>query len=217
MLKNKLPKIIFLLIIIALPFTMKAQYMSIVEQKAQLIYKIIQHLTWPNDNEMNYILIGTVNSSQEMLKQLKKNKLSRIKTGIQIEIYNFNSINDIRAIDVKGYMVFPHIIFLENNNETEIYQVFDKIEEERTVLITVDRKNSKEVMINFIIDRSGFVSFEFSFDNLAKQQIKVPERFIGLGGTNLNAEFLLDKTEKELDATKNELKAKEAENPSKRR
>ena len=212
MFKNTLPKIIFLLVIIALPFTMKAQYNSIEVQKAQLIYKIIEQLQWPNDNEMNYILIGTVNSSPELLKQLKKKKPSYIGTGIKVEIHNFNSVDEIQAINVKGVNVFPHIIYLEKNTETEIKQVLSKINNKTTLLITDNWGNNKDIMVDLFIDKNvKRVGFAFSFKNIENQGISVPDRFIGLGGKNLNAQTLLDKTEKELKAKENQLQAKEDE------
>ena len=98
--------IILILFIFVHLFTLNAQVVEINKQKALLIYEIIEHIMWPDDYEMNYILIATVNSSPGMLKQLKKNKPSSFVTGIEIEIHNFNSVEQINE-DLK---YFPRVI-----------------------------------------------------------------------------------------------------------
>ena len=124
--------IILILFIFVHLSTLKAQVTEIDKQKALLIYEIIEHIMWPDDYEMNFIFIATVNSSHGMIEQLIKNKPSSFVTGIEIEIRNFNSVEQIN----EDLEYFPRVIYLENSPIKDINQVLETITYISTLLIT---------------------------------------------------------------------------------
>ena len=197
------------------PFITKAQYENFEKQKAELIIDIYRDLVWPNDNSFDYIVIGIIDCSAEMEKELNKAKPKRMQTGIKIDIISYSNIEEIHH---KSY-TYPHIIYIASNNEADIQKLLNIIKDKPTILITDSWDNKLESQINLVTENSGqTISFEYNLENIKKQKISVPDKFIGMDGINLSAEKLLDETElklikkeQELERKKQELEKKELE------
>ena len=184
-----------------------AQVINIDRQKAVLIYKIIENVMWPDDYEMDYVLIATVNSSSGMLKELKRNKPNSFAIGIDFEIKNFKSVSEIN----ENLQYFPRVIYLENSTKEEVDYVLETIEFISTLLITDSYETKMRLMTNLFVDRNTFeVNFEYNIKNIMKQHIAVPDKFLEIGGEDL-AFIVLDETQTDLKQKEDILEKKEEE------
>ncbi len=189
-------------ILIIIPFILKAQYIPLNEQKADLIFKIFNFLVWKNDVQKDAFNFGVYKGSKELINALKKRKPSTFMTGITIQISNVKSIGEIPQYD---------IIIVEKQHLNEIEKILLTIKGTSTVLFTEEWNDKEKVVFNLFTEKSGEkVNFEYNLENLSKYNVSILnlKGFYALGGIDLNARKLLNKTKQELLKTEKLLKQK---------
>ncbi len=187
-----------------------AQYIPIEEQKAELIWNIQKYLVWENDQSLDRIVLGTYQCPKPMLDALIKTKPSKFRTGIDYYVINYNSIDEIRERCINCQMFY--IPSIHNDKVREIMSILDPYS---TLVITDEWYDRQRLMINIFVESSGQkVNFEYNLQNMMNHGISIfnQKKFDkDLGGIDLNAKALLERTSEKLKQVRQELQQREQE------
>ncbi len=136
-------------------------------------------------------MIGLVKSIE---KQQVKNK--------PIKIYTFSSIGEI---------VFTHILYITNDRNYFIKDIFDLIKNNNTLLITDRYEFQRYIMINFIYSDNSKIQFEINTKNIDDAKLKTSPKLVLLGGSEIDVRKLYLETEKSLKSEKEKAESFEKE------
>ncbi len=201
---NKFAKILFLLLLLAI--SSKAQYTSFDEQKAKLVYKLLDYLVYPQDEAKLHYNIGLYGCSQSLWNEFKKNKPSKIFSDKDVSLKKF---------DPYGSLVNYDVVFIDESKNDELPKIYENLLKAckggaAIALITNNWGNRENLTINFIIDNAGqFVQFEYSKDNLNKFNISLDARIENLPvAIDIKLNDILNTTKQKLEEAKKNLDAK---------
>ena len=201
---NKQAKILFLFLILTI--SAKAQYTSFDEQKAKLVYKLLDYLVYPQDETKLHYNIGLYGCSQKLWNEFKKNKPSKIFSDKDVTLKKF---------DPKGSMVNYDLVFVDKSKNNELPQIYDNLLKAcnsgaAIALITNNWDNKENLTINFIKDNAGqFEQFEYSKDNLNKFNISLDARIENLPvAIDIKLNDILNTTKQKLVEAQKNLNAK---------
>lgn len=200
---------ILILIFLSATIQLKAQYTSFEEQKALLVYKLLDYLVFPNDDIKIKYNIALYGCSENQIKAFKKNKPSKIFTDKSVNLLNFNPDGNLMSYD---------IVFIGESKLDEVPEIYNKYsnlaKQGYPIVIMTNQWNNKEdVTINFIVDNSGqFIKFQYSKENLNKFNISVDARIEQFApAIDINLNQILQNTKQQLEEAKKDLHRKVAE------
>ncbi len=200
-------KFLLYIILIFLASKAFAQYIPIDEQKAKLIWDIQKYLIWENDIYLDRIVLGTYKCPKDMLDALEKYKPSKFVTGINYQIINYQTLDQI-----KKYCHGCQLFYIPEEENDKVRQIFQILAPYSTVIITDEWYDKENLMINLFVESSGQqVNFEYNAENIMNHGVSLVKDFDKLGGIDLNAKKLLRQTKKELAKVEQNLKQKELE------
>ncbi|MCQ2976193.1 MAG: PAS domain S-box protein [Bacteroidales bacterium] len=209
--------LISLLLVELLPSKAIAQYgNSGDDQKAKLLYNIPLSLIWPNDEDIDNIFVGLVNASPQLVKSLKKEaKKPYPGSGSRVIVLEYSSVDEASSADNL------HLLYLPEKTDYEY--ALKKFAKTPVALISDNYSNLQKIMINFVDEVSGKISFNYSSTNLRTIKISVHESITkDLHGEDVSAKDLveeavrdtkkkLSQVEKDLADKQKQLKQKESE------
>lgn len=202
-------KIKFLIILIAIlscTLDTRAQYGDTPDdQKARLLYNIPRYLLWENDENITTIYIGTVNSDPDLLKALRKEARKPYPgAGTKVEVKDYVSVSDALSD--------PNINILYTSYSPDFRRAIDAFKKRPVAIISDNYVDQRVIMINFVDEKSGQVSFRYSSANLRNVGISVHENITKeLHGDDVSKDDIIKDKDKQLRNTQGELSKKEKE------
>jgi len=196
-------RILFIVIFLIFGSNLKAQYVSVEQQKADLIYKFPQFLIWEDDEYIDEITIGIYKGSYKMVEELKKATRKKYLNGTKATLVEFTDINEIAENPT-------YLLYIENNYNDLIPKILEKIKGSSIILITDSWSQGENIMFN-LLTLSSTVTFEFNREVIKNAGVAIVEDISTLGGTDIDAQSLLDKAKVELKKTETSLKEKQKE------
>ncbi len=176
------------------------------DQKAKLLYEIPKYLLWENDENITTIYIGIVNSDPDLFKRLRKEaRKSYPGAGTKVVVKDYVTVED--AVND------PNLNLLYIPYPPEVAKGFEALAQ-RPVAIVSDNYMDKGpyMMIDFVDEKSGLVSFRYSSANLRKVGISVHENLTrNLHGDDMSKSAMIDDKDSLLESFRTELALKEKE------
>jgi len=185
-------KHIILAVILFFSFTQSAisQRLSAEKVKAKYLFEFPRYMIWPNDDEIEVMLIGLVRPTPKLAAEMKEVAKNGYDNGIKIEVLIFNRIDDI---------VFTQILYVDSLMNPQMQKILKKIGTSPTALVTENYREKKYIMLNFL-ESKGNVMFQVNFENLAAAKIEKYPQFSQLGGTEITTKALFEESEKNLES-----------------
>jgi len=210
--KLKLYSILIIAILVLSCLKAFAQYgETAFEQKAKFLYEIPKYLLWENDEEISTIVIAVVNADSDFLRLLKREaRKGYPASGTKLTVKNFVSVSD--ALYDRSFNIL-YVPFAADYKEAR-----DGLKRKPIAIVSDNCEDSKSVMINFVDEKTGLVSFCFSSANLRKVGISVhPNMTKELHGDDISKDEIIQEQSKQLSMTQKELLQKEKELNSKQK
>jgi PAS domain S-box-containing protein len=160
--------------------------------KAGYIYSFLKNVSWENENLIDTFQIAIYGDDEAFINVLKEiEKLKAKEKPIKVKVYK--SISEITN---------PHILYITNDRNYFIKDVFDLISGRNTLMITDRYEFQRYVMINFLYSESSKIQFEINTKNLEDARFKSSPKLILLGGNEIDVRRLYVETEKSLISEK---------------
>ena len=202
---KKLRKTIILFFLSFIYSISNAQYFPYAEQKAVLFYNIFNNLMFINDAYKDSFTIGLYGCDDDFVKELKKRKPSKLITGNDISIINFNPNGQLSMYD---------IVIVGKSKNAELNTIYTKLlntakDNLISIALFTDQWQEKDkITINFKITSTNVVTFQYNTDNLDKFNITLSANIEKLKGEDLKTLDLLKEKQKQLQKAEIELKNK---------
>jgi len=199
--------VIFLIFIVNLK-ELKSQVISYNEQKALLLFKIIDLLAWPEDDIKTTFKVGLYGCPKDFENMINKHKPNKFFGGVGFKVDEINPYNSLIGIDV---------LIIDESKNQELEKIYNLVLENAKdgvaiLLVTNNWSNQEKLVFNFFIENSKeYVNFEYSIENLDKFNISATKKLGESSGINLSTKKLLDKAKIELQEAEKDLKKKEDE------
>jgi PAS domain S-box-containing protein len=145
------------------------------------IYNFAKNIKWENEEaikEFHFLIIGEDENLIQEMRNLSQTKTIR------------NKPIRISSSSVLGNIDDVHLIFITKDKESDLVQVFDRIEGKNILLVSDSYQDKRLIMINFVESEKGTLRFEINRANIINQRIQIMEDMILLGGTAIDVAAL---------------------------
>lgn len=175
------------------------------DQKAKLLYNIPRVLLWENDEDISVITIGMLNANENVVKALRREaKRPYPGSGTKVVVKTYQIIDEAYFDESLNMLYLP--------NASDFKTACLQMKSRAVVLVSDNYTDATKIMINFIDEKSGMVSFNFSSANLRKANISVHENITKeLHGEDVSKDDIIKDKDKQLSNTMKELGNKEKE------
>lgn len=213
-LASNIKKILFTFFAIIYATISYAQYGETTsDQKAKLLYDIPRTLLWENDEDISVIYIGIIldQGSEPLVKALHKYaKKPYPNSGTRVIIKSFGGVESAAADNQINLLYAPQA--------ADFKYALLLFKHRASAIVTDNCSDPKNIMINFITEKSGQVSFQYSSANLRKCGISIHENITKvLHGDDVSKDDIIRTKDDQLKNTMSELGKKEAELATKQR
>ncbi len=181
------------------------------DQKAKLLYEIPKYLLWENDENITTIYIGVVSGDPDLLKRLRREvRRPYPGAGTKVVVKEYMTVGEAVADTALSILYIPH--------SKELGDDIDRFKNRPVAIVSDNYVDQRLVMIDFVDEKSGVVSFRYSSANLRGVGISTHENITKvLHGEDLSKEAILDDKDALLKSFKSELALKEQELARKQR
>ncbi|MGJ8679783.1 YfiR/HmsC family protein [Paraglaciecola sp.] len=166
--------------------TVFAQKVNEEKVKAVFIFNFMKHTSWPNEESKSNFTIAIYNDPafHNVLSNLLANKQLRDKP---INVIEVDKINDAKIAE---------LVYIPTELNDNLERISFQLRRSETLLISQDTQNKKDVMINFVHNKStNNLSFEINKSNLIYEKLNISNELLLLGGTELDVATLYRETE----------------------
>lgn len=167
-----------LFIILLLPFVLLTQSAAIrLDQseeagariKAIYIYNFTKYIEWPTEYKEGNFIIGVYGTNVPLLGELNKMAASKMVGSQKLEIKSINAPSDAGQC---------HIVFILNDNSSQIGEVVNKIKGKSTLIVADKPGMAKQgAGINFSIVENK-QKIELNRGNIEKYKLKVASTLV---------------------------------------
>lgn len=181
------------------------------DQKAKLLYEIPKYLLWENDENITVIYIGIVNSDPDLFRQLRREARKPYPgAGTKVVVKDFVTVQD--AVNE------PNLNLLYIPYSPEVAKGVAAFAKRPVAIVSDNYEDQGMMMIDFVDEKSGVVSFRYSSANLRKVGISVHENITReLHGDDISKNEILYDKDSLLRSVRTELAQKEKELARKQR
>lgn len=186
-------KLLLILPIILLSFFAKSQQSFDNKKRAEAIFAISKHVTWPNEKDIDTFKIAVLEPNsfleQELIKLANSNPLLHNKP---IRIIRFSKVEEISSCVT---------IFANNDNGYDIDKILKMISGKHTLLITENYPFHKS-MVNYIIVK-GIRQYELNEPKIKEEGFQLYDLFVaGAVKSQADWESLYKQTDVQLQKEK---------------
>jgi len=184
--------------------TLKAQVTSS-DVKVAYIYRFTNYIEWQNQNNSNNFSIGVFEDDEIMLSKFRYLSKTRKIKNRKIKIVSIKNASQLEKEKLD-------ILCVNYKRNSDILNIFSKIKDKNTLLITDNCPFSESVMINFLpSEKVEVVSFEINKKNSYSEKLIIKPDILLLGGTYVDVRKLFKEKEDEIEAQKSELRKSKLE------
>ena len=144
-------------------------------QLVSSIYSIAKNIEWPKKETAFKIHVITTNEA--LKEQFRSTSQNQKIVGRNV------------SVSFTSYVITPQdadIIFVTNQYNTTIPTLLDRISGNSLLLVTDRYDKQRDVMINFLDEPSGELTFEFNRANITNQGLKLKPNIIDMSGSEVD-------------------------------
>lgn len=145
------------------------------QQMVSKAYSIIESIEWPKKETPFKIHIITTDNG--LKNQFRSTSQSRTLANRQV------------SVSFTSYVLIPEdvdAIFVTNQYNATIPTLLDRIGGKEVLLLTDRYDKQRDVMVNFLNDGTGGVTFEINRANVTNQGLRIKPQMNDLGGTEVD-------------------------------
>jgi PAS domain S-box-containing protein len=182
-------------------YSSSAQKLTDNQIKAGIIYSFLKYVFWENETQIDTFKIAVYGDDPSFVEVMKSMEKEQVKNK-PIKVYAFNSISEI---------IYTHVLFITNNRNYLIKDVFDLIKSHNTLLITDRYEFQRYIMINFVYNDNSKIQFEINSKNIEDAKLSTSPKLVLLGGSEIDVRKLYLESEKSLKTEKEKSESFEKE------
>lgn len=175
-----------------LHFPVFSQPLTDSQVKLGYIYNFIKNISWAEENRIDTITVAVYGKEDELIRSLKS--MERMEVNSKPIL-----VKTIRSL---GNIASAQVLFITNDQNNRIEDIFRQIQGSNTLLITDRCALQRYVMINFIYGADSLVRFEVNSKNIENAGLVMSPKLILLGGSEIDIRNLYLETEKTLVSEK---------------
>ena len=164
--------------------------------KAALTHKLIEHISWKNENSIFTFKLGILGQDkkfqQSLLNISKGRKLKQRKINIKV----FDRLEDVKDVQA---------LYLCNDQAGDIHNVFSFIKNKNILLLTDQCDDHKYIMLNLAFKENLESFFQVNKANLYIEGFEVSPKLLFLGGSEIDVRELYHKMRSDLVTEKSKV------------
>ena len=165
--------------------------------KAALVYKMLQHIEWPeNTKNLHLAYWGNDHQQWRTLQQLDGRPVNQH----QLTLTRLNTINPSQKFD---------ILLLDQSNSRELGNISHVVRDKGALLISDNASEDNLIMLNLTYTNAGKISFELNRYQIISAGLNLSNNILLLGGSEVDIARALDELNTELISKHSELKNNE--------
>ncbi len=171
--------------------------MSYESLKSLFVYQFTQYIEWEDEAEHNEFSIGVISNDSIMYNVFE-------------DLFLDEKINrkDVVVIPLSDENNLPHLqlLYVDSNSFVDISRIWEKIENQNTLLVTEKSKDPKYIMLNLTYSpETENVGFEINNPNILSQGFTIDPELLLLGGTEIDVRKLYYDMRNDLIQKENEI------------
>ena len=177
--------------LLALVFSAPAasEEVTVAEGKASLLYAMLEHTTWPQEDQIDHFVIGLYGRDKALLKVLRKEAPKFKVRGKSVVATYFSSTSEAKA---------AHILVIATSKNPKLVEIERKLHLSHTLIVTDGSDDQSHIMVNFTHPSKTRLSFEINRSNIVYAGLQLSKSILLFGGTELDAATIYKETEAEL-------------------
>ncbi len=172
--------------------TVRAQELTDPLIKTGLIHKFVQHVQWPQEEEIDTFRISLYGSEPELMSNLLLLESVTLK-GKPVSVRRFLRFSDIR---------FTHLLYVAKEKNADIERIANLIMGMNTLMVTDQARSRDRTMINFLPLKDGKADFEINKANIINANLTITPDLLLLGGTEVDVASLYKESQRGLQRLK---------------
>lgn len=198
---SRMPRVLALLVFLVVGLSsaeVKSVELDRDELLAVFIFRLAEHLSWPNATELNHYNIHLIDGRTGVYESLRK--ISRTKTlhGKPLAI--------TRGTD-GAIAPGTHLVFISQAQMEKYVPLYTSVAERPVILIADELDDHRMAMIDMHGDGKGGLFFEINKANILSRGVSIHPDIILLGGTEIDVAELYKKGQDELKVQSELLKS----------
>ncbi len=162
---------------------------TVEDGKATLLHAILNHTTWPDDEDIDQFIVGLYGYDPALLQTLNKALQEVTIRG--------------KSVDVRSYRTIPeakesHILVLTRATNYQLEKIDRELHLSQTLIVTDRSDDQRRIMINFTQPSETLLSFEINRSNIVYAGLELSKDILLFGGTELDVATIYKETEAEL-------------------
>lgn len=181
------------------------------DQKAKLLYEIPKYLLWENDETITTMYIGVVNGDPDLFKQLRREARKPYPgAGTKVVVKEYVTVDDAASDPNLNLLYIPY--------KPEVSLGIEALKNRPVAIVSDNYTDPRQIMLDFVDEKSGVVSFKYSSANLRDVGISVHENITReLHGDDISKNEILDDKDSILASVRSRLTQSEKELARKQR
>lgn len=181
--------LLVLLMVAISPVEVKSVELNRDELLAVFIFRLAEHLNWPNPGDINHYNIHLIDEHTEVFDSLRK--ISRSKTLHGKPFVITRGIDDDLTPGI-------HLVFISQAHMEKYAALYASVKERPVILIADDLDDHRMAMIDMHDDGNGGLFFEINKANILSRGVSIHPDIILLGGSEIDVAELYKKGQNEL-------------------
>ena len=175
------------------------------DQKAKLLYDIPKYLLWEHDENITTMYIGVVNGDPDLFKRLRREARKPYPgAGTRVVVKEYVTVQDAANDPELNLLYIPY--------KPEVSMGIEALKNRPVAIVSDNYTDPRQIMIDFVDEKSGVVSFKYSSANLRDVGISVHENITReLHGDDISKNEILDDKDSLLASFRSALSQKEKE------
>jgi PAS domain S-box-containing protein len=183
---------------LAAPFTANSQALQSSRQEviAAYLYNFGRNIAWRNEEVIDEFHFKIITSDSKLVRELITMTSTRRIRNKPIRITAEERLTGLDSV---------HLIFVAQDKQAFVVDVFDKAEGKNILLVSDQYENKKIVMINFVETQDHTLRFEINKANIINQGLEIMPDMVLLGGTEIDVAALYRESQASLRTLQKQL------------
>ena len=174
---------------LVLPAAAVPEGVTVEAGKVGLLRAMLEHTTWPRENEIDHFVIGLYGRDKALLRVLSEEAPKFKVRGKPVVVTQFNSLSKAKA---------AHILVLARSRNSRLDKIEHELHLSHTLIVTDGSDDQRHIMVNFTHPSETILSFEINRSNIVYAGLQLSKSILLFGGTELDTATIYKETEAEL-------------------
>lgn len=145
--------------------------------KAEMSIRLLKHITWKNEKDIQAFNIGFIGVDQEYFNNLEHSIIARNIRGKEITLTKLDNIEQLTNI---------HLLIVASQTKQPFTKIAIKARQTNTLVVSEIDNYQIHIMINFYVTPNNNLEFELNRSNILLAQLKISKDILILGGNELD-------------------------------